>query len=81
MGKCPRCDSPSPERHPAMACEGEVQVCLHEFHDAATSMNLRYLADRILGIEHERDRLAERIERMRASVEAAERKRGGGRNA
>ena len=30
--RCPRCDSPSPELHPAMQCEGEVQPCPHEWH-------------------------------------------------
>ena len=30
--RCPRCDSPSPELHPAMQHEGEVEGCTHEFH-------------------------------------------------
>lgn len=30
--KCPRCGSPSPNLHPAMQCEGEVQPCPHAWH-------------------------------------------------
>lgn len=32
--RCPRCNSPSPERHPAMQHEGEVQPCTHPWHGA-----------------------------------------------
>lgn len=32
LTRCPRCQSPKPELHPAMAFEGEVQVCAHEWH-------------------------------------------------
>lgn len=35
--KCPRCESPSPERHPATAWEGEVQICPHEWHSQQTN--------------------------------------------
>lgn len=35
-GKCPRCGSPSPELHPAVQYEGEVQPCSHEFHGRTT---------------------------------------------
>ena len=28
--RCPRCDSPSPERHPAVQFEGEVETCTHK---------------------------------------------------
>jgi len=32
--RCPRCDSPSPDLHPAVQHEGEVQPCSHPFHTA-----------------------------------------------
>lgn len=36
---CPRCRSNSPERHPAMQFEGEVELCTHGFHLQPTPMN------------------------------------------
>lgn len=36
---CPRCGSPSPERHPAVQCEGEVELCTDDFHMRPTAMN------------------------------------------
>lgn len=33
--KCPTCESPSPELHPAVQCEGEVQPCRDLFHASA----------------------------------------------
>lgn len=32
LPKCPTCQSPSPERHPAMQFEGEVQPCRDLWH-------------------------------------------------
>ena len=37
--QCPRCGSPSPERHPAVQCEGEVELCTDDFHLIPTNMN------------------------------------------
>ena len=37
--RCPTCDSPSPERHPAMAHEGEVELCADDYHLIPTSGN------------------------------------------
>lgn len=30
--RCPTCDSPSPEKHPAVQHEGEVQICRDDYH-------------------------------------------------
>lgn len=30
--RCPRCNSPSPELHPAVQHEGEVQICPATWH-------------------------------------------------
>lgn len=37
--QCPRCKSPSPERHPAVQFGGEVEICTHDFHLRETPQN------------------------------------------
>jgi hypothetical protein len=37
--RCPRCDSPAPHLHPAVQCEGEVELCTHHFHLTPTNQN------------------------------------------
>ena len=39
MSRCPTCNSPQPHRHPALAFEGEVEVCADEFHLQETPQN------------------------------------------
>lgn len=34
--RCPRCNSPKPELHPAMQHGGEVQMCKHPWHERAS---------------------------------------------
>lgn len=36
--RCPRCNSPSPERHPAVQFGGEVQICPHSYHATAAGI-------------------------------------------
>lgn len=33
--KCPTCESPSPELHPAVQHEGEVEICADPWHASA----------------------------------------------
>lgn len=39
MKACPACGSQYPERHPAMQCEGEVELCTDDFHLTPTASN------------------------------------------
>lgn len=39
MKRCPTCNSPSPERHPATQFEGEVETCINGFHLQETPRN------------------------------------------
>ena len=37
--KCPSCNSPQPHLHPAVQWEGEVEICVDEFHLRVTPQN------------------------------------------
>jgi Zn finger protein HypA/HybF involved in hydrogenase expression len=39
IARCPRCDSPDPQLHPAVQHGGEVQPCPHRFHMIVTAAN------------------------------------------
>ena len=39
--ECPRCGSPKPELHPALAHEGEVQICAHPWHASTEEGRVR----------------------------------------
>ena len=51
--RCPRCNSPSPELHPAMQYEGEVQTCIDDYHLIPTNGNP---PDKIARVHEERER-------------------------
>ena len=45
MERCPTCNSRDPHRHPAVAFEGEVEICVDDFHLRETNQNLpEYIA-------------------------------------
>jgi hypothetical protein len=44
MKNCPRCDSPKPSRHPALAFEGEIEVCTHPYHSPEATDDTRRIA-------------------------------------
>jgi hypothetical protein len=45
--RCPTCDSPSPNLHPAVQYEGEVQMCADQWH-ASTEEGRRVLDRELL---------------------------------
>jgi hypothetical protein len=46
--RCPKCDSPAPHQHPAVQCEGEVELCTHDYHLIPTNMNRTEYISRVL---------------------------------
>lgn len=45
MKKCPTCQSPKPNLHPAVQFEGEVHTCIDDFHLTPTNQNTaKYIA-------------------------------------
>lgn len=46
--RCPTCNSRYPERHPAMAFEGEVEICVDDFHLIPTNTNRPEYIQRVL---------------------------------
>lgn len=59
--RCPRCDSPSPELHPAIQHEGEVHLCGHAYHKRVTPENTaERIAQTFPAREPERDMAAAR---------------------
>lgn len=44
--RCPACDSPNPESHPAVQLGGEVEVCPDDYHLTPTNKNkAAYIAE------------------------------------
>jgi hypothetical protein len=39
MNRCPTCNSPRPHLHPAVQYEGEVHICVDDFHLTPTNQN------------------------------------------
>lgn len=67
MNRCPTCNSPSPNRHPATAWEGEVQPCPDPWHppivEAAPSTG-----DEALRAALDPERLARAMRRTNAAA-------------
>lgn len=55
MAKCPICKSAQPHLHPAMAFEGEVELCTDDFHLKPTPQNRDAY---ILAVLDKRERMA-----------------------
>lgn len=52
--KCPRCDSPAPNLHPAMQADGgEVQPCTHPFHGKAPQVTAPLSPERLVATAEE----------------------------
>lgn len=46
--RCPKCNSPAPHLHPAVQFEGEVEVCVDDFHLQITAQNTKEYCDDVL---------------------------------
>lgn len=46
--RCPKCDSPAPHLHPAVQCEGEIELCTDDFHLTPTNQNRQELIEDVL---------------------------------
>lgn len=60
---CPHCDSPHPHLHPAVQAEGEVEVCIHDFHLTPTPQNR---PEYIAGVHAKRAKISERWQKQMA---------------
>ncbi len=69
--KCPRCDSPKPELHPAMQWEGEVQPCSDPFHTSARVQTDKPIEVELAELQIELAKLQVRIDTKIATVRQA----------